>query len=316
MPSNDSSTIHPIVNTENQQEEITVASDHIVADPIPCPPSALRPIRYKRVDPWGIGVPFCELPPPAIARAPAYLTLTKTAAIGTGHSARVWDAVIEFDRRIDSSLSTSAPAELPSPDAPIVHESITGTKLPPKLSVAAKIPYTADDARDFVLNEARIYSTLPPDLTRTFSGYTMPPRARKWQATATVAVAPKFYGYYMPDNEDGKNADRKPILLMEKCGKPVEIPSDSERKLLFSMLQRLHSSGFTQNSFSPRNILYQPGPLVLPPSQRSNRTPSFRIIDFGRGVCRFREVKRSQRMMSPEQEEERVALSLFRMRDF
>jgi hypothetical protein len=35
---------------------------------------------------------------------------------------------------------------------------------------------------------------------------------------------------------------------------------------------------------SPRNILFQPGPLHLPPSQRSLKDPSFRIIDLGRGL--------------------------------
>ena len=29
----------------------------------------------------------------------------------------------------------------------------------------------------------------------------------------------------------------------------------------------------------------QPGPLTLPPERRSYDTPSFRIIDFGRGEC-------------------------------
>ena len=33
-----------------------------------------------------------------------------------------------------------------------------------------------------------------------------------------------------------------------------------------------------------RNILVQPGPLAALPSVRSYATPSFRIIDFGRGV--------------------------------
>jgi hypothetical protein len=32
-----------------------------------------------------------------------------------------------------------------------------------------------------------------------------------------------------------------------------------------------------------RNILRQPGPLTFAPSERSDKTPSFRIIDFGRG---------------------------------
>ena len=32
-----------------------------------------------------------------------------------------------------------------------------------------------------------------------------------------------------------------------------------------------------------RNVMIQPGPLTLPPELRSFRSPSFRLIDFGRG---------------------------------
>jgi hypothetical protein len=46
---------------------------------------------------------------------------------------------------------------------------------------------------------------------------------------------------------------------------------------------RLHYAGFTQGSFFVRNILTQPGPLSASPEERSSSTPSFRIIDFGRG---------------------------------
>lgn len=49
------------------------------------------------------------------------------------------------------------------------------------------------------------------------------------------------------------------------------------------MMLRLHYDGFTQGSFYVRNIMVQPGPLTAPPELRSMETPSFRIIDFGRG---------------------------------
>ena len=41
---------------------------------------------------------------------------------------------------------------------------------------------------------------------------------------------------------------------------------------------------FYQGSFYLRNIMIQPGPLTKPPRERSLDTPSFRIIDFGRGM--------------------------------
>lgn len=51
------------------------------------------------------------------------------------------------------------------------------------------------------------------------------------------------------------------------------------------MMVRLHYAGFVQNSFFVRNILVQPGPLTAPPEKRSKKTPSFRLIDFGRAVA-------------------------------
>jgi hypothetical protein len=45
----------------------------------------------------------------------------------------------------------------------------------------------------------------------------------------------------------------------------------------------MHQQDVLQGSFAARNFLVQPGPLHLPPSSRSLDTPSFRIVDFGRG---------------------------------
>ena len=49
---------------------------------------------------------------------------------------------------------------------------------------------------------------------------------------------------------------------------------------------RLHENGFVQQSVSDRNLLVQPGPLSAAPDKRSLKTPSFRLIDFGRGMFR------------------------------
>ena len=51
----------------------------------------------------------------------------------------------------------------------------------------------------------------------------------------------------------------------------------------FSLLHRLHKLNIIQGSPYARNILVQPGPLTHPPERRSLDTPSFRVIDFGRG---------------------------------
>lgn len=51
----------------------------------------------------------------------------------------------------------------------------------------------------------------------------------------------------------------------------------------FAMFLRVFAADILQNSPYTRNVMRQPGPLHLPPAERSNDTPSFRIIDFGRG---------------------------------
>jgi hypothetical protein len=50
------------------------------------------------------------------------------------------------------------------------------------------------------------------------------------------------------------------------------------------LLNRLHIANFTQGSMYERNVLVQPGPLNQPPANRSLIEPSYRIIDFGRGL--------------------------------
>ena len=51
-----------------------------------------------------------------------------------------------------------------------------------------------------------------------------------------------------------------------------------------TLLKRLHEANFVQGSFYERNILVQPGPLDRPSNRRSLDKPSYRIVDFGRGV--------------------------------
>ena len=50
------------------------------------------------------------------------------------------------------------------------------------------------------------------------------------------------------------------------------------------LLKRLHKANFIQGSIYERNVLVQPGPLDLPSANRSFSKPSYRIIDFGRGL--------------------------------
>ncbi|KAF4588055.1 hypothetical protein EYR38_010016 [Pleurotus pulmonarius] len=129
------------------------------------------------------------------------------------------------------------------------------------------------------------------------------------------AVLPKLYGYYVPCDEaedmvkarktdkdpadywrtrDYGNAEKNkapknllsPILLMEDCGTPINSRAMTidDRTECYSFLLRLQHAEFNHNSFWVRNILAQPGPLHLPPHERSGDVQSYRLIDAGRMV--------------------------------
>jgi hypothetical protein len=71
----------------------------------------------------------------------------------------------------------------------------------------------------------------------------------------------------------------------------------------FSLILRLHCAHFIQNSFYVRNILVQPGPLTHPPALRSSKTPSFRIIDFGRSEYWVYNVEGTKTQVSKDEEQ-------------
>ncbi|KAI0329800.1 hypothetical protein GY45DRAFT_1435189 [Cubamyces sp. BRFM 1775] len=191
----------------------------------------------------------------------------------------------------------------------VYHAPLT---LPPPLSaysptgqvtVAAKLAFPHCSAHALLHNEARAYSAFTEDAQHEYCGYNIIPPC--YYPVPVVPIVPKFYGFYLPVGDDGKFMDEfalhekehrncsggsckvpwiSPILLMEECGQPVKPHKFTmdQRTECFSLILRLHDMGITQNSFYLRNILIQPGPLSMPPSMRSFKTPSFRIIDFGR----------------------------------
>ncbi|KAH9931571.1 uncharacterized protein B0H18DRAFT_952725 [Fomitopsis serialis] len=169
-------------------------------------------------------------------------------------------------------------------------------KLPPPLStygkhrmvtVAAKTAFVHISARKFLRHEAEIFSLFPRHLQEEYCGYNLVTPVK--HPVPVGAVVPKFYGYYVPVEKDGSAPDHKyagPILLMEECGQPV-VPSKfsiDDRSECYSLVVRLQLAEFLQGSMYVRNILWQPGPLWKPPQERSRKTPSFRIIDFGRAM--------------------------------
>ncbi|EPT03271.1 hypothetical protein FOMPIDRAFT_1116483 [Fomitopsis schrenkii] len=182
-------------------------------------------------------------------------------------------------------------------------------QLPPPLSafgqhrmvtVAAKRSFGNISARRFLRHEASIFNLLPRHLQEEYCGYNLVSPIR--HPVPVRAVVPKFFGYYVPLAADGTWRDDtyeshreddttsveglSPILLMEECGDPVAPHKFSidDRSECYSLVCRLQLAGFLQGSMYVRNILWQPGPLSKPPQERSRKTPSFRIIDFGRAM--------------------------------
>ncbi|KAI0362936.1 hypothetical protein BV20DRAFT_984122, partial [Pilatotrama ljubarskyi] len=158
-----------------------------------------------------------------------------------------------------------------------------------------------------IVASAAAIGEISGDLTGCATPATQPPSAAPEGDVADEqmllpAVVPKFFGYYSPLQEDGTihplvhgryciddsvcRVDwPTSVLLLEECGTPVDrysIPKGS-RKDCYKLFRRLHAEGFVQRSAYARNMLVQPGPLSVTREDRSLATPSFRIIDFGRG---------------------------------
>ncbi|KAF9810229.1 hypothetical protein IEO21_07071 [Rhodonia placenta] len=204
---------------------------------------------------------------------------------------RLWLPDLSIIGRGNHSRVRRAPLQMPEPlSAYGRHRLVT---------VAAKTALCVISARRFLRNEALRFNAFPKRLQQEWCGYNLVTKIR--HPVPVGAVVPKFFGYYVPLDANGKPDDKtwqeydeeddteidglSPVLLMEECGKPV-LPESftlDERSECYSLMIRLHFAGFLQNSMYTRNIMWQPGPLTKPPKQRSRKTPSFRIIDFGRG---------------------------------
>ncbi|KAI0797291.1 hypothetical protein BC629DRAFT_1502772 [Irpex lacteus] len=200
----------------------------------------------------------------------AHLHLAQTHRFGVGHH----------------SLVHHAPLTLPEP---LSAHSRNG-----RVVVAAKSAFRSENARYLLQREGRTYDAFPRHLSEDWCGYNLVTPIK--HPVPVGPVVPKFYGYYVPIKiKEGKEVmyEEKdlnapsPILLMEECGEPVNPAKFTVdmRSECYSMMVRLHYAGFVQNSFFVRNILVQPGPLTAPPEKRSKKTPSFRLIDFGRAVA-------------------------------
>ncbi|KAL7284758.1 hypothetical protein ACG7TL_002065 [Trametes sanguinea] len=181
----------------------------------------------------------------------------------------------------------------------------------------ASNPSEALNADDGCASAAQDETAAPPE-SDTAPGPA--PSATVQRTEALPAVVPKFFGFYAPLLPNGTvckttHCEQKgcyrvaplptPILLIEECGEPIRTKDwNREQRYelhkgpthtsltavlilcsekIYHLFERLHEDGFVQYSSFERNMLVQPGPLSVPREQRSMNSPSFRIIDFGRG---------------------------------
>ncbi|KAJ7476960.1 hypothetical protein B0H11DRAFT_2031403 [Mycena galericulata] len=190
-----------------------------------------------------------------------HLYLTRQSRLGCGHHSNVYRA----------SFILPAPA--------------SGRPM----GVVAKVAVSRREAREFLHHEAAAYDAFPEHLAQEFCGYALVPGLK--YPVPVGAVVPKFFGFYVPEDsgyDAGNITEPSPILLLEECGNPIDPHnlSHDNKAECFSLFLRLHLSGFLQKSAFKKNILLQPGPLTVPPANRTLQTPSFRIIDFGRAIQR------------------------------
>ncbi|KAG7442741.1 uncharacterized protein BT62DRAFT_1079115 [Guyanagaster necrorhizus] len=312
-------------------------------------PSRMLPVRYKRVWPKlkRDGEPATLFNNDLHCSSAFHWTLTQAERYAASECRRI--ATLDLSGapllgKGGHSAVRKAGIRLPVP--------LTTQTGDPHVSVAAKLAFSLSEDRELLENEGRIYDAFPDHLQESYCGYNLV--ASMDHPVPVGACVPKFFGYYVPvqeeeeasrrqealnrikkeverrrereakreakkigvdeavestdayvksaeeeDDYSGEDDDdsfsdhsplrveeiRSPILLLEECGTPIEPEefSEDERSECFSLVLRLHHAGFVQNSLYPRNILRQPGPLSVRPSERSLKTPSFRIIDFGRG---------------------------------
>jgi hypothetical protein len=144
---------------------------------------------------------------------------------------RLWP---KFDRDSDSTNSPPLVAHLDMASAPLLGEGhhsyvhCAAMRLPDPLTarspsgevtVAAKMSFSSDSARELLQNEGSIYNEFPQHLMEHWCGLNLVMPINT--PVPVGAVVPKFYGYYTPIDDAGFGK-LSPILLLEECGKPIE----------------------------------------------------------------------------------------------
>ena len=123
----------------------------------------------------------------------AHLRISAHGLLGVGHHSLVFQ----------SALTLPLPLTANTPSG--------------EVRVAAKLAFARPGEREMLEKEAVIYNKFPKHLMETWSGYNLV-TPHKYPVPVDPVV-PKFFGYYVPADEENKSLS--PILLLEECGKPV-----------------------------------------------------------------------------------------------
>jgi len=129
------------------------------------------------------------------------------------------------------------------PYCPHIQESMGCEKVPltAKVSAVAKLSKRYDD---HLGREANNYQSFPAHLFEHRKDSNVIPPLH--DPVPGGAVVPQFYGYYVPEENEGDKY-LSPILLLENCGVPivVEALDEYDKHHCTSLLLRMHEAGWT-----------------------------------------------------------------------
>lgn len=152
-----------------------------------------------------------------------------------------------------------------------------------RVRVCAKMSFQHDA---HLAREAANYQQFPSWLFEHWSGYNVVRPLH--DPTPCGAVVPQFYGYYVPEKPGNDEDYLSPLLLLEHCGKEIEVEdlSEDERNEAAALYFHFLDAEWTQGSIAPRNVLVQSGPITESPLGRvtTKKKKCFRLIDFGRAM--------------------------------
>lgn len=119
------------------------------------------------------------------------------------------------------SVVYAAPFRLPTP----LSTFNSASARPGTARIMAKVAIQNEFARELLRNEGEIYDSFPRFMSEEWCGWhLLSPQMQS--PVPSVAVTPKFYGYYVPIERPGDSSipswrQRSPIMLVEDCGKPI-----------------------------------------------------------------------------------------------